>query len=197
MAEQPNEQTTTENVQPETDWQSKFAAQKKVNQDLEAKLKTAYAKADRVDELEKTIAELQGKQDEYEAAQKEKAVQSKALAAANERILKAEIRAAAASKLRDPGDALRYLDLSTLTVGDDGETDTAAIGAQIDELLKARPYLATEPAPTGVQTVPPSAARDGDHPQSQLTRDDLKRMTPAEINRARADGRLDKLMGRK
>lgn len=197
MAEQPNEQNNAnENPQSETDWQAKFAAQQKVNRDLEAKLKTAYEKADKVDELEKTIADLQGKADEYAAAQKEKAVYEKAVADANSRILKAEVRAAAAGKLRDPGDALRFLDLSDVTVSDDGETDTAAITAKLDALLQQRPYLSAEPTPTGVQTVPPSAARDGDHPQSQLTRDDLRRMSPAEINKARAEGRLDKLMGR-
>ena len=82
------------------DWQSKFEGQRKVNRDLEKKLNEAYAKADKVDELEKQIAALQGKEAEYEAARKEQAVKDEALAAANQRILKAEPQPAASSPTR-------------------------------------------------------------------------------------------------
>lgn len=107
-----NKSKKPENIGGE-DWQSKFEGQRKVNRDLEKKLNEAYAKADKVDELEKQIAALQGKEAEYEAARKEQAVKDEALAAANQRILKAEVRAAASGKLTDPSDALRYLDLSS------------------------------------------------------------------------------------
>lgn len=198
MTDEQNDETQNKPVDPPTDWQSKFEGQQKVNRDLERKLNEARSKADRVDELEKQIAELQGKASEYEAARKEQAVKDDALKAANARILKAEVRAASAGKLRDPADALRYLDLSDISVSDDGEADTETLNSRIDALLKERPYLAADPTPaaTGVQTVPPSGARDGDRKQAQLTREDLKRMSSAEINRARLEGRLDKLMGR-
>lgn len=62
-----NEAKKPENTGGE-DWQSKFEGQRKVNRDLEKKLNEAYAKADKVDELEKQIAALQGKEAEYEAA---------------------------------------------------------------------------------------------------------------------------------
>ena len=77
-----NEAKKPENTGGE-DWQSKFEGQRKVNRDLEKKLNEAYAKADKVDELEKQIAALQGKEAEYEAARKEQAVKDEALAAAN------------------------------------------------------------------------------------------------------------------
>ena len=76
-----NEPKKPENTGGE-DWQSKFEGQRKVNRDLEKKLNEAYAKADKVDELEKQIAALQGKEAEYEAARKEQAVKDEALAAA-------------------------------------------------------------------------------------------------------------------
>ena len=41
--------------EPPVDWHDKFLGQKKVNNDLEAKLKTAYEKADRVDDLERVV----------------------------------------------------------------------------------------------------------------------------------------------
>lgn len=178
------------------DWQSKFEGQRKVNRDLEEKLNEAYAKADKVDELEKQIAALQGKEAEYEAARKEQAVKDEALAAANQRILKAEVRAAASGKLTDPADALHYLDLSKFTVTDDGSVDTQAIANSIGELLEQKPYLGkAEQAPSGANITPPSGTRDGDRHQGQLTRDDLKTMSPAEIVKAQQDGRLKDLLG--
>ena len=190
-----NESKKPENTGGE-DWQSKFEGQRKVNRDLEKKLNEAYAKADKVDELEKQIAALQGKEAEYEAARKEQAVKDEALAAANQRILKAEVRAAASGKLADPADALRYLDLSKFTVTDDGSVDSQAIANSIGELLEQKPYLGkAEQAPSGANITPPSGTRDGDRHQGQLTRDDLKTMSPAEIVKAQQDGRLKDLLG--
>ncbi|MFD5903593.1 hypothetical protein ACFWHG_19135 [Streptomyces microflavus] len=63
-------------------------------------------------------------------------------AESNARIVRAEVKAAAAGKLADPGDAPRYIDLSKIKVGDDGEPDAKQIKKAIEELLKERPYLA-------------------------------------------------------
>lgn len=144
----------------------------------------------------KTDRRPAGKEAEYEAARKEQAVKDEALAAANQRILKAEVRAAASGKLTDPADALRYLDLSKFTVTADGGVDTQAIADSIGELLEQKPYLGkAEQAPSGANITPPSGTRDGDRHQGQLTRDDLKTMSPAEIVKAQQDGRLKDLLG--
>ncbi|AGK78629.1 hypothetical protein SFUL_3711 [Streptomyces microflavus DSM 40593] len=63
-------------------------------------------------------------------------------AESNARIVRAEVKAAAAGKLADPADAPRYIDLSKIKVGDDGEPDAKQIKKAIEELLKERPYLA-------------------------------------------------------
>lgn len=190
-----DQQAPPDNDQQETDWQSKFKGQQKVNRDLEHKLNEAYKKADRVDELEKQIAELQGKEAEYEAARKAQAVRDDALKAANTRILKAGIRAAASGRLQDPSDALQYLDLTKFEVSDDGEVNTDAITTSLDELLKAKPYLGkTKGAAGPLGIIPPSGTRDGDRNASQLTKDDISHMTPAQIEKARLDGRLKNLM---
>ncbi|PLS26032.1 hypothetical protein [Bifidobacterium parmae] len=183
-------------TQPGTDWQSKFEGQRKVNRDLEAKLNEAYRKADKVDELEKQLAALQGKEAEYEAAKKEQSIKDEALRTANQRILKAEIRAAATGRMNDPADALRYLDLSQFTVGDDGDTDTQAITEALDGLLKDKPYLgkAETNAPHGADIQPPSGTRDGDRHAGQLTRDDLRHMTPQQIVDAQRKGLLKDLL---
>ena len=103
----------------------------------------AEAKA-RADEIAQLRAKIEGREAEYAAEQERRAGEAAALAKANERIVKAEIRAAAAGKLADPADALRYLDVSSFEVGDDGETDAAAIAAAVDDLITTKPYLAAQ-----------------------------------------------------
>ncbi|MFJ3858159.1 hypothetical protein ACIPRL_18180 [Streptomyces sp. NPDC090085] len=67
-----------------------------------------------------------------------------------EQLVRAELRAAAAGKLRDPADALALLDVASLA-GSGSELDTDAIGKAVAELVKAKPYLAApdqnSPAP--------------------------------------------------
>ncbi|WP_051854997.1 hypothetical protein [Streptomyces sp. NRRL B-1347] len=58
-------------------------------------------------------------------------------------LVRAEVRAAAAGRLRDPADALALVDVAALA-GDGGDVDSVAINKAVDELLKAKPYLAAE-----------------------------------------------------
>lgn len=58
-------------------------------------------------------------------------------------LIRAELRAAAAGKLRDPADALALVDVAALA-GSGGEIDTAAVAAAVDQLVKDKPYLAAE-----------------------------------------------------
>lgn len=101
----------------------------------------AAAEKARADELQ---AKLDGNEAEHKAAQEAQRVKDEALTAANARILKAEVRAAAAGKLSDPQDALRFLDLSEFEVGSDGEVDATAVTKAIDDLIQTKPYLAVQ-----------------------------------------------------
>ena len=89
-------------------------------------------------------AKAEGKEAEFSAAQEAQRIKDEALAAANERILKAEVRAAAATKLADPQDALRFLDLSGFEVDSDGAVDAASIASAVDDLISRKPYLAAQ-----------------------------------------------------
>ncbi|MFH8593097.1 hypothetical protein [Streptomyces rimosus] len=60
-------------------------------------------------------------------------------------LVRAEIRAAAAGRLRDPADALALVDAAALA-GKGGDIDTAAVAAAVDQLVKDKPYLAAESA---------------------------------------------------
>lgn len=76
------------------------------------------------------------------AAEAAREAEKAAIARANQRILRSEIKAAAAGRLADPTDALRLLDLDKFEVGEDGEVDEDEIADAIGKLLKSKPYLA-------------------------------------------------------
>jgi hypothetical protein len=99
----------------------------------------ARKKAD--DELEKVKRE--GMSDaERKMAEAKAEGRSEALKEAGLRLLRAEVRAIAATKLSDPGDAVQLLDLDDFEPAEDGSYDPKAIGAAIDKLVEEKPYLA-------------------------------------------------------
>lgn len=120
------------------------------------------------------------------------------------RLFAAETKVAAAGKLTDPSllsdpdVAVKLLGLDQIPVTPDGDIDSEAISQAIDQMLQARPYLAVSPG----ATPPPSGSADGG-PQGpahmgntgQLTRADLSSMTPEQITKAKAEGRLNDLLG--
>lgn len=174
--------------EPPIDWHDKFLGQKKVNTDLEAKLKAAREKADRVDDLEKQVADWEQRGKEFDSAQA-------TIAGLQKRVLQANVTAAATGKLINPDDALKLIDFSDLTADDQGGYDQKAISKKIDDLVTAHPYLAQGGNKAGLAAIiPPSGVRDGDHQTGQLTRDDLKNMTPKQIDEARRKGRLNDLL---
>jgi hypothetical protein len=135
--------------------------------------------------------ELQAKLDEVtDAPQPDPA---EILAAANARILRSEIKAAAAGKLADPTDALRFLDLEQFEVGDDGDVDEDEIADAISDLLKNKPYLGAQGGRRFQGTADGGARKDTS--PTQLTEADLARMSPEEIVQAKTEGRFNKLLG--
>lgn len=92
-------------------------------------------------ELEQLRAQHMTESDKAIAAAKADG-RKEALEVANDRLLRAEVKAAAGGKLADPGDATRMLDLSEFSVDDDGSVDTKALSKAIDDLIKDKPYLA-------------------------------------------------------
>ncbi|MGW8430929.1 hypothetical protein ACWGJ9_07370 [Curtobacterium citreum] len=111
----------------------------------------------------------------------------------NELLVGAELRAAAKGKLADPSDAALYLKLSDFTVSEDGTVDAEALGEAIDDLLTRKPHLAAA-AQSRFQGDAGQGNR-GEKPKPQVTETELKSMSPAQINEARRDGRLDKVLG--
>lgn len=145
-------------------------------------------------EFEAFKAKAEGREAEFTAAQEAQRVKDEAIAAANEKILRAEVKAAAKGVLADAGDAFKFLDLSGFEVGPDGDVDAEAISAALNDLIAQKPYLAAQSGPR-FQGAADGGARNGGTKPSQLTQADLARMTPEEIVAAKKEGRLNDLMG--
>ncbi len=130
--------------------------------------KAAKAAASALDKAR--TAQMSEQERAVEAAKREG--RAEAVTIANARILKAEVKAAAAGKLADPADAVQFLDLGDFAVSDDGDVDTKAISKAIDSLIVAKPYLGAN-APK--QTAVPAGARGsetlgGDDMNSRIRR---------------------------
>jgi len=93
---------------------------------------------------------------------------AEALAVSNARLLRAEVKAAAAGVLNDPDDAVRLLDLDEFEVDEDGEVDAKAIKAAVQRLADAKPYLA-------VGAKPAALPGGGATPSQGFSMDDLIR----------------------
>jgi hypothetical protein len=146
-------------------------------------------------ELDAIKAKAEGKEAEFAAQQEAQRVKDEALAVANDRILKAEVRAQAAAKLADPQDALRFLNLSDFEVGADGEVDASQITSAIDDLIASKPYLAAQGGKK-FQGSADGGARNDTATPAQLTRADMARMTPEQKSAAYEAGQFDDLLGR-
>lgn len=141
-------------------------------------------------------AKLDGREAEHEQETERQKIRDEALSKANIRIASASLRAAAAGKLADPGDAAKWIDPTTIEVDDDGTVDESALAAKIDDLLKTKPYLAAQGG-SRFQGSGDGGPRKADQRPSQLTQADLKSMSPADIVKAEKDGRLEDLLNRK
>lgn len=140
------EQTTT------TTTTAKSFTQDEVNALVKDRLARERAKLGDVEELRKKASEFdrlsEAQKTELEKATEKAAKQARDEASAEvdakwkDRVLRSEVKVAAAGKLADPEDALRLLDLSGFELDDDGNADEQAIAKAIDELLEQKPYLA-------------------------------------------------------
>lgn len=143
-------------------------------------------------ELEAELAELR-KGDGNDAEKSKREAEQAATAKVNARILRSEIRAAAAGKLSDPKDALKLLDLDQFEVDADGEVDEAEIADAIEDLLKRKPYLAANAqGKPRFEGGADGGARKGS--AKPITEEQLKKMSPAEIDKAYGEGKLSHLM---
>lgn len=155
---------------------SETAALRRRTKEAEAELEKL--RTEQLSETEKAIAEARN------------VARQEVLGEVNQRLVAAEIRAAAAKAAAiDPDDIVKLVDTAQVAVDDQG--DIVGVDEAVAELLEAKPHLVKQPDPRF--KVP---ADGGATNQRQLTREDLKRMSPSQINAARKDGQLDVLLGK-
>lgn len=184
------EETPTEEA---TDWKAEAEKWKKLSREGERRGKrlteeAEKARNDALAELEK----LKGGETDVNKAIDE--ALSKFASKANEKLLKTDVLAAAKGVLSDPSDALRFLNLSEFEVKD-METDSKAISEAIAELVQERPYLAVKD--DAKKWSNSEAGPKDKRADRQLSRDDLAKMTPEEINAAEQKGLLVNLLSGK
>jgi hypothetical protein len=164
-----------------------------------ANLKAALAKERSANKLTaKELATLKAERDAQNKTPEEQALEAArrdgetaATQRANERLVKAELKSAAKGKLNNVADALVFIDVSSIEVGDDGEVDTAALDTAIANLLTERPYLAAAEQKRFQGNADQGDTKSG--APKQLTRADLAGMSPAAILAAEANGQLKSL----
>jgi hypothetical protein len=145
--------------------------------------------------LEAQLAEARkpGTDDAPDPAEIRKAAQAEARAEVlSERALD-KVEAKAAKLFADPEDARALLAGRVDEFVDDGKVDVEAIEEALTELLSKKPHLAAATAKR-FQGGADGGARKGSG-VTQLTEQDLKRMSPQQIDKARLDGRLNDLLG--
>lgn len=122
-------------------------AGKKAIDAMKAERKTAVdaAKAEkkRADALQAQIDSLNKPAEEIALDKARQEGRTEAAKAADVRLVRAELKAAAAVKLANPADALAFINPTKFEVDADGEVDSDALNKAIDDLLIERPYLAS------------------------------------------------------
>lgn len=111
-----------------------------------------------------------------------------ALSEMGTRLAEAEIKAAAANAGRKVPDGFSNFLNMTAFIGEDGTPNGDAITAFINSLPEATPKGPAFSQNTGI-------GPQGSGGVPQLTREDMARMTPQEIVKAREEGRFDFLLG--
>ena len=148
-------------------------ASKKAEREAKAELDRLKSSAGKTEEQ----VEEQRQREQREAA---------ILDRANDRIVRSEIKSAAAGKLQNPAIAVRLLDLSDFEVDEDGNVDEDEIAQAIDELLEREPYLAVQSG-GGPKF---DSARGKPKVAKKLTPKDLESMSPQAIAKAYDEGRV-------
>lgn len=201
MDESTESTETTEEEQTETESESTEEETEKPDPNAGAK-KALVTERNARKAAEKELAKIKA-----ELALKDKPAEEQALEAAraearqeatskaNERIVRAEVKAAATGKVKNPVLALKLIDVSEIEVGDDGEVDSDAVNQAITDLIEQYPEIAADGSKfTGSAD---QGAKGKNSKPSQLSKIDLESMSAAEINAARREGRLNKLLGTK
>ena len=179
------EENDTETVEDEATDEGAEDLGDKGKQALERMKTRLKAERDRRVAAEKKLADTAG---DDEATKAKHEAETQALAKANGRILRSEIKAAAKGVLADPADAFKFIDLDQFEVDDDGNVDEDEVAAAIADLIKTKPYLA---AAQGRQSRFTGTADQGARNAAQTSND--RQLTQADVSKLYAERKYDEI----
>ena len=168
---------------PDSGLKKALAAERKRARELERRAKA----------LEQQLSDKDKPAEEQaiEAARRE--AREQAIAEANERVKRSELKAAAAGKVKRPDLLLKVADLDSIEVSESGDVDSDAISEAIDAFLEEYPELAV--SGNKFSGSADQGAKGRQSGAAQLTQQDIDKMTPEQIDKARKEGLLNRLMG--
>lgn len=187
-----NDQTTTaQETKPDTgaaesetkDWAAEAEKWKALARKHEQAAKSNSTAAAELEKLRTASLSEQ----EKAVAEAESRGRQAAVAEVAQKLAAAEIRAALTGVVPDPAAIVEDLNLGRYV--QDGEVNTEAV-----EALKAK-FAALAPAPAQNADLKQGVRGNGQNGPAQLTRADLAAMTPEQIVKAKAEGRLNDLLG--
>jgi DNA-binding transcriptional MerR regulator len=148
-------------------------------------------------EIKKILDERNGADGKPDADAIREEARREARAEAQRERVTDKIEARAAKAFTDAEDAVAILmrnhDPDDFLDGD--KIDVDAIQEALNDLLEKKPHLAAQGGKRFTGTGDGGTRKEAR--PNQLTRDDLKRMSPQEITKAKADGRLEDLLSGK
>jgi hypothetical protein len=180
-------ETTEEVVEedPTAGLKKALAAERKARRDAERKASA----------LEAARADADKEPAEQALEQARREAREEAQTAFNQRLVQAELKAALAGKVSNPALALRVIDASVIDVDTNGEVDAQSVTDAIESALAQYPELKPVDQKKFTGSADQGTKGKATRPQ-QLTREELKSLTPEQIVEAEAAGRLDGLLGR-
>lgn len=177
------EEEAAEEEDPTAGLKRALAAERKARREAERKATAASnALADRDKEPAEQALE-QARREALEQAQER----------FNQRLATAEVKAAIAGKVTNPALAMRVIDTSEIEVDADGNVDPQSVTDAIEAALTEYPELAVAQNKFG-GTADQGARQRSTRPV-QITREQLKSMSPEQIVEAEANGQLRDIVG--
>jgi hypothetical protein len=180
---------TTDDVvdeDPSAGLKKALAAERKARREAERRASAAEAARADADKEPAEQALEQARREAREEAQN----------AFNQRLVQAELRAALKGAVNNPALALKVIDASEIDVDANGEVDPQSVTDAIEAVLSQYPELKPADQKKFGGTADQGAKGKATQPQ-QLTREQLKSLTPDQILEAEANGQLSNLLGGK
>lgn len=148
--------------------------------------KAARERDAEIAELKRQIAAKDKTPEENELEQARAEARTEAMTTANARVVRSEVKSAAAGKLRNPALAIKLLDLTDFDVDDNGDVDTEQIQEAISDLLEENPELAAQGGNGSFDS-----GRGKQPRKKKLSKSDLVGMSPDAIAKAYDEGRVE------